>query len=58
MEKTKTKAVEMTRRIRDAHYEQLKNKSREDRIAFYRDKARRLQELLQARLQEQPTSEQ
>jgi hypothetical protein len=35
-------AVEMTRRIRDAHYEQLKDASPEERIRFYRDKAQRL----------------
>ena len=41
--KTTIKAVEMVRRIRDAHYEQLRDKSPEERIAFYRDKARSLQ---------------
>jgi len=39
MAKNEIKAVEMTRRIRDAHYEQLKGKSSEERIAFYRQKA-------------------
>lgn len=39
MAKNEIKAVEMTRRIRDAHYEQLKGKSPEERIAFYRRKA-------------------
>ena len=39
MAKNGIKAVEMTRRIRDAHYEQLKGKSPEERIAFYRQKA-------------------
>lgn len=36
------KAVEMTRRIRDAHYVELENKTPEERIAFYREKARAL----------------
>lgn len=39
-------AVEMTRRIRDAHYEELKDKSREERIAYYREKSRKLREKL------------
>ena len=39
MGKNEIKAVEMTRRIRDAHYEQLKEKSAEERIAFYKQKA-------------------
>jgi len=32
-------AVETIRRIRDAHYEQLRDMSPEERIAFYRAKA-------------------
>jgi hypothetical protein len=36
------KAVEMTRSIRDAHYAELDGKSPEERIAFYREKARAL----------------
>lgn len=43
MKKTTIKAVEMVRRIRDAHYEQLRGKSPDERIAFYRTKARALQ---------------
>lgn len=46
MEKTPVDAVGMTRRIREAHAEQLKNASVEERIAFYREKARRLHEEL------------
>ena len=34
------KAVELTRQIRDIHYEQLKNASLEEQIAFYQKKAR------------------
>ena len=40
MEKPKKEvdAVRMVRRIRDAHYEELKGASREERIAFYNSK--------------------
>jgi hypothetical protein len=34
------KAVEMTRQIRDKHYEQLRGLSRAERLAFYREQAR------------------
>jgi len=36
------KTLEMVRNIRDAHYEQLKDKSRKERILFYREKADKL----------------
>lgn len=42
MEKQTINAVATTRRIRTAHAEQLKNASPEDRIRFYREKARRV----------------
>ena len=42
MKKKTIKAVEMVRRIREAHYEQLRDKSPEERIAFYRAKSREL----------------
>lgn len=35
-------AVKMVREIRDRHYEQTKDMTKEERIAFYREKARRL----------------
>ncbi|MFL5385104.1 MAG: hypothetical protein ACJ8GN_21495 [Longimicrobiaceae bacterium] len=35
-------AVAMTRRIRDAHAEQLAGATPEERIRFYREKAKRL----------------
>lgn len=57
MKKTTIKAVEMVRRIRDTHYEQLRGKSPEERIAFYRAKARLLQAQVEAQRQEQPTDE-
>ena len=49
MKKTMIKAVEMVRRIRDEHYEQLRGKSPEERIAFYRAKASLLEAELAAR---------
>lgn len=39
--------VEMTRRIRDAHAEQLKNATPDERIRFYREKAQRFHRSLQ-----------
>jgi hypothetical protein len=36
------KAVEMVRAIRDAHYEKLKDLSPQEKIAFFRNKARTL----------------
>lgn len=40
MEKRKSfDAVAMVRKIRDAHYEHLKDKSVEERLAFYRKKS-------------------
>ena len=38
------KAVEMVRRIRDRHYELLKDATPEERIAFYRQEAQRAAE--------------
>jgi hypothetical protein len=42
MEKTEIRAVELTRQIRAAHAEQLRGATPEERIWFYRSKARRL----------------
>jgi hypothetical protein len=42
MEKKDFDAVAMTRRIRDAHAEQLRGATPEERIRFYREKAKRL----------------
>ena len=41
-EKFRINAVEMTRRIRDAHHAELKTKTPEEKMAFYREKARLL----------------
>ncbi|HHC25689.1 MAG TPA: hypothetical protein ENK58_09840 [Desulfobacterales bacterium] len=40
------RTVEMVRSIRDAHYEQLKDRSRHERILFHREKAGRLHDRL------------
>lgn len=42
MEKKKIKAVQVVRRIRDAQHEQLKDKTWEERVAFYKEQARAL----------------
>lgn len=52
------KAVEMTRRIRDQHYEQLKDKTHAERIAFYQEQARELHMRLRATLQKRAEAEQ
>ena len=57
MKKTTIRAVEMVRRIRDAHYEQLRDKSPEELIAFYRAKARGLQAEITAQRQEKAANE-
>jgi len=57
MKKTTIKAVEMVRRIRDAHYEQLRGKSPEEQIAFYRAKARLLQDQVETQRQQQQVNE-
>ena len=46
MEVKKIKAVEMTRKIRDAQHEQLKDKTWEERVAFYHEQAQALHEEL------------
>ena len=46
MKSTPIDAVAMTRRIREAHAEQLKDATPEERIRFFREKARRLHESL------------
>lgn len=58
METSKINAVELVRRIRDNHYEQLKDKTRAERLAFYRAKAQALHEKAHLLLQEQQDEEQ
>ena len=50
MEKKEFDAVEMTRRIRDHHYEILKDASPQERIRFIREKAQRMNEYVARRL--------
>jgi hypothetical protein len=57
MKKKTIKAVEMVRRIRDEHYEQLRDKSPEERMAFYRAKARRFQAEIDPPHRDQPANE-
>ncbi len=47
------KAVKMVRRIRDAHYQELKDKTWDERIAFYKEQARALHKELGAGQQRQ-----
>jgi hypothetical protein len=42
MREPEIRAVELVRSIRDAHYERLKDLSPQEKIAFFRDKARAL----------------
>lgn len=58
METTKINVVELVRRIHDNHYEQLKDKTRKERLAFYRAKAQALHEKAHLLLQEQQDEEQ
>lgn len=52
MEKKDFDAVEMTRRIRDHHYEILKDASPQERIRFIREKAQRMNEYVARRLKD------
>lgn len=53
MTPTTLKTVEMTRQIRDRHFEQLKDKTPTERIAFYRQQAQELHRRLHIPLPEQ-----
>ena len=58
---TKINAVELVRQIRDAHYESVKNKTHEERLAFYQAKAQELHRKVESTLhahEESVTSEQ
>lgn len=52
MEKKAFDAVEMVRRIRDGHYEQTKDMTPKERLAFYREKGQKAQEKLERLAQE------
>ncbi|MBA3944786.1 MAG: hypothetical protein H0X37_09525 [Herpetosiphonaceae bacterium] len=56
--KTTINAVELVRRIRDQHYEELKDKTQEERIAFYRAKSQALHEKVRVVRPAQPHDEQ
>jgi hypothetical protein len=57
MEKTKMKAVQMVRQIRDAHHEQLKDKTWEERVAFYREQAQALHRDIESKKQAEENGE-
>jgi len=42
MQEPRIRTMDMVRSIRDAHYERLKDLSPEEKIAFFREKARSL----------------
>lgn len=46
MTMNKLNTIEMTRRIRDAIYEQIKDKTPAERLAFYRERAQALYDQL------------
>ena len=48
MEPYEVKSVEMTRQIRDEHYQRFKDRPIEERIAYYRENARLLHDELQS----------
>ena len=54
----KIKALEMTRRIRERHAEQLAGYSTAERIAFYRAKAQAMRAQATAKLQAQAADRQ
>ena len=50
MEIQEIKSVEMTRSIRDAHYERFKDRPIEDRIDFYMEQARKFEQTMRETL--------
>ena len=52
MEAKKIKTIEMTRNIRDEHAHQLAGKSHAERIAFYRERTRKMEKKLPVLLSE------
>ncbi len=52
MDKKKINTIEMTRKIRDEHARRLAGKSHAERIAFYRERAKKLQKKIPALLKE------
>jgi len=52
MDKKKINTIEMTRKIRDEHAKQLAGKSHAERIAFYRERAKKMEKKISALLKE------
>lgn len=50
-------AVNMVRKIRDAHYEQTKKFTKEERLVFYREKGREAQQALERLARKRITSD-
>ena len=48
MDAKKINAVEMTRKIRDEHAKRLAGKSHAERIAFYREQAKKMEKKIPA----------
>jgi hypothetical protein len=58
MKKSEVKTIELIRRIREAHYEQLQGKTRAEQIAFYQAKAQQMNKRAEAMLPtRQPAAE-
>ncbi len=52
MDKKKINTIEMTRKIRDDHAKRLADKSHAERIAFYRERAKKMEKKLPALLKD------
>ncbi len=52
MKKQKINTIEMTRKIREKSAKQLKNKSHAERIAYYRERAKKMEKKITALLEE------
>ena len=52
MKKTTINTIEMTRKIRDEHARRLAGKSHAERIAFYREQAKKMEKKIPALLKE------
>ncbi len=52
MKKNKNNTIEMTRKIRDEHAKRLAGKSHAERIAFYRERAKKMEKKIPALLKE------
>ena len=52
MDAKKINTIEMTRKIREKSAKQLKNKSHAERIAYYRERAKKMEKKITALLEE------